>query len=549
MPYHSQALKRKPPKAYSYLRFSTADQIRGDSLRRQTMLAKEWCQRNNVELVEDYRDLGISAFHGANADRGALRVFLQKVEAGEIEKGSYLIVESLDRLSRTAITDALQMFLGIINSGVVVITLADDKTYDRERINDGNFTDLIISLTILSRANEESRTKSKRLSAAWSNKRDMIGERKLTALCVSWLELEKDRKSFRLIPERVKIVQEIFAMAEAGKGAGSIARELNRRKVPTFGRSAGWHISFIKKTIENRAVIGEFRPTVKREGKVVPLDPVPGYYPSIISKVTFANVHRVRGVRPSHRGRSPFNVFSKVTFDKATGATMGYVNKNREKGWHYLCCSLAVRGLAPYEVWQYDDFLGKFLFVCRKASERKARPLRSKHTELDLTKSELDEVEREVANLVKVLSRGYIEAVESQLRVLETKRAELTAKVRSLESLKSATRINVEQIGWNDLSRLRENIRATVKRITMDAKSKWFRTEMLDGTHYTFWIKDGVAHIESDADLKVRLPASSIEKVQQERLEDPAAITNAPRKTSRKRVPRTASKQTHRSKR
>jgi DNA invertase Pin-like site-specific DNA recombinase len=509
-------LKRKTPKAYSYLRFSTADQIRGDSLRRQTSLAKEWCQRHKVDLVEDYRDLGISAFHGANADRGALRAFLQKVESGEIEKGSYLIVESLDRLSRTAITDALQMFLGIINSGVVVVTLADDKTYDRERINDGNFTDLIISLTILSRANEESRTKSKRISAAWSNKRDMIGQKKLTARCVSWLKLDKEREKFHLIPERVKIVQEIFAMTTAGKGAGFIARELNRRKVPTFGRSKGWHISFVKKTIENRAVIGEFTPTVKRDGKVVRLDPVPGYYPAVISKVAFANVHRLHGVRPSYRGRGQFNVFSKVAFDKDTGAPMGYVNKNRGKGWHYLCCNLAVRGLAPYHVWQYDDFIGKFLFVCRKASERKMKPLESKNTELDLMRAELDETEAGIANLVKVLSRGYIEAVESQLRSLETKRSELSASVRSLESLKPATRINLELVHWEDLPHLQDNIRANVKRITIDAKSKWFRTEMLDETHYTFWITDGVAHFVSGAEPRIRLPEASIKKVRQE---------------------------------
>jgi DNA invertase Pin-like site-specific DNA recombinase len=509
-------LKRKTPKAYSYLRFSTADQIRGDSLRRQASLADEWCLRQKVELVEDYRDLGISAFHGANADRGALRAFLQKVESGEIEKGSYLIVESLDRLSRTAITDALQMFLGIINSGVVVVTLADDKTYDRERINDGNFTDLIISLTILSRANEESRTKSKRISAAWSNKRDMIGQKKLTARCVSWLKLDKEREKFHLIPERVKIVQEIFAMTAAGKGAGFIARELNRRKVPTFGRSKGWHVSFVKKTIENRAVIGEFTPTVKRDGKVVHLDPVPGYYPAVISKAVFADVHRLRRVRPSYRGRGQFNVFSKVAFDKDTGAPMGYVNKNRGKGWHYLCCNLAVRGLAPYHVWQYDDFLGKFLFVCRKASERKMKPLESKNTELDVMRAELDETEAEIANLVKVLSRGYIEAVESQLRSLETKRSELSASVRSLESLKSATRINLEQVHWEDLPHLQDNIRANVKRITMDAKSKWFRTEMLDETHYTFWITDGVAHFVSGAEPKIRLPEASIKKVLQE---------------------------------
>lgn len=146
----------RKPKAYSYLRFSTADQIRGDSFRRQTELARTWCDKTGVPLVDNYRDLGVSAFRGANADKGALKAFLDRVESGVIEPGSYLIVESLDRLSRTDITFALQMFLGLINAGIIVVTLADQRVYDRELINDGNFTDIIISLTILSRANEGS---------------------------------------------------------------------------------------------------------------------------------------------------------------------------------------------------------------------------------------------------------------------------------------------------------------------------------------------------------------------------------------------------------
>lgn len=508
-------MRRKPPKAYSYLRFSTADQIRGDSLRRQASLAKEWCQRNRVELVEDYRDLGVSAFHGTNADRGALRAFLKKVEAGEIEKGSYLIVESLDRLSRTAITDALQMFLGIINSGVVVVTLVDEKVYDRDRINDGNFTDLIISLTILSRANEESRTKSKRLAAAWSNKRDKIGQEKLTAVCVGWLQLKSDRKSFRLIADRVRVVREIYEMAESGKGTATIVKDLNRRNIPTFGRSKGWHITFVKKILGNRAVIGEFTPTVKRDGKPVPLDPIADYYPAIISKTTFANVQRLRQARPSYSGRGQFNMFSRIAFDKATGAPVSYVNKNRAKGWHYLCCNLAMRGMAPYKVWQYDDFLGKFLFVCEKASERRMRPSKAGNTDLELARTELGDVEEQIGNLVRVLSRGYVESVETQLRLLESRKAALKAKIKELDTLKSSTAINLEGINWHDMNRLKENIRATVKRITIDAAGKWFRTEMLDGAHYTLVVRNGAVELSSNVEPKLRVPADTIQKVVQ----------------------------------
>ena len=37
---------------------------------------------------------------------------------------------------------------------VVVVTLSDNHVYDVDKINGGNFSDLIISLTVLSRAHE-----------------------------------------------------------------------------------------------------------------------------------------------------------------------------------------------------------------------------------------------------------------------------------------------------------------------------------------------------------------------------------------------------------
>jgi DNA invertase Pin-like site-specific DNA recombinase len=40
----------KVPKAYSYMRFSTLEQGKGDSLNRQTMMAREWSEKHGVPL-------------------------------------------------------------------------------------------------------------------------------------------------------------------------------------------------------------------------------------------------------------------------------------------------------------------------------------------------------------------------------------------------------------------------------------------------------------------------------------------------------------------
>ncbi|MEB0161137.1 recombinase family protein, partial [Pseudomonas sp. AH2 (2023)] len=49
-----------PAVAISYLRFSTAEQRKGDSLRRQVEATDRWCERNGVRLDESLsiRDLG-----------------------------------------------------------------------------------------------------------------------------------------------------------------------------------------------------------------------------------------------------------------------------------------------------------------------------------------------------------------------------------------------------------------------------------------------------------------------------------------------------------
>src|SRR6516165_8686549 len=91
--------------AYSYIRFSHPDQAKGDSLRRQTELRDAWLARNGVTLdasltLEDKGVSGYTGEHRDNPDRHALATFMALVKKGRIVPDSYLIVESLDRLSR-----------------------------------------------------------------------------------------------------------------------------------------------------------------------------------------------------------------------------------------------------------------------------------------------------------------------------------------------------------------------------------------------------------------------------------------------------------------
>ena len=473
------------PNAYSYLRFSTADQIHGDSFRRQTELARAWCSKNSIPLVENYRDLGVSAFRGKNADQGALKAFLDRVESGQIKPGSYLIVESLDRISRTDITYALQLFLGLINAGVVVVTLADERIYDREKINDGNFTDLIISLTILSRANEESRMKSSRVSAAWAAKRGRAGEEKLTKLCPTWLTLSDDRKTFIPIKERVAVVRRIFELSASGVGQTKIAKILNAEKVPTLRRGKRWHISSVKKIIDSRAVIGEFQPGKMVDGKREMLDPIPDYFPTVVPMELFATVHRIRRSRPSYRGRGMTNPLAGVVFNEMTGNKMIRLSKGTDQNYIYLVDSAAPTGAAPYISWRFDDFLNACLACCRTATAAPEVPKRE-NLELAAALRELDEIEAQIPRMVAFIANGFSESVDLRLRELETRKKTLDKKITEIRAEEQAGKVSSDDIDWNDSERLKENIRSIVKRITVHPKDRRFTVDLFDGRSVSY---------------------------------------------------------------
>jgi len=83
--------KEAPPvsRAFSYIRFSSRKQQKGESFRRQSEAADEVCRENGGVLDETLTlsDLGGSAFRGANAKVGALAEFLEAIRIGRILRG------------------------------------------------------------------------------------------------------------------------------------------------------------------------------------------------------------------------------------------------------------------------------------------------------------------------------------------------------------------------------------------------------------------------------------------------------------------------------
>jgi DNA invertase Pin-like site-specific DNA recombinase len=335
-------------KAYSYIRMSTNIQLKGDSLRRQLETSKKYAFDNKLELVEsidgvELKDIGVSAFKGANAEKGALSIFLQLLEDGKIERDSILLIESLDRLSRNKITSSLLQFMDILDKGIEIVTLLDGQTYTKEKLN-REPSSLFISIGVMIRANEESETKSNRLSSAWKNKRNHAATKVLTKTLPAWIKYNETTEKLEPIKDRTKVIKQIFDMCIETCGLYGIAKHLNESKVPVFGKGKIWYRSYISKIINNRAVLGEFQPHKFINGKRQPEgECIPDYFPKLIDEHTFhlahASIARRNNSDKGRKGENFVNIFSGIAYCGGCGSKMSARNRGRKNAKTLICTS------------------------------------------------------------------------------------------------------------------------------------------------------------------------------------------------------------------
>ncbi len=454
-------------KAYSYIRMSTDAQLNGDSLRRQIEKTRQFATRHGLLLDENFelKDIGLSAYDGSNLAKGELGKFLLAVNQGAIENGSYLIVESFDRLSRQHVRQSLRLFLDLLDHGICVATLIDERIYRPESTDQ---MELMMSLMLMSRAYDESLHKSERVAAAWSQKRKLAGSKVLTARCKAWLKLKADRTGFDVIPERANIVQRIFdEAADQGIGADSIARRLNRERASTFGRSKGWHKSYILKILADKAVLGEFQPHKMTSGGRTPVgEPFKDYYPRVIEDGRFYRAQAALARRKisggGRKGERVSNLFSKLARCGVCGARLTFVNKGR-RGGTSLVCDTARRGLGCYPIgWRYDDFERSFLTFIREVDLpgiagdfAEAHALISEREKLVELEGRLQEAQRRRAVTLDLILgdeptdflRGRLRELDGTVATLTMARDELRASTAAAEQEAVAFHTGAETIG------------------------------------------------------------------------------------------------------
>lgn len=381
-------------KAYSYRRFSSPEQGKGRSKDRQWEACQKYCLDHGLDLAtgKDYTflDEGKSAFKGEQLDEvnGQLARFLKLVDEGTIAAGSYLIVESLDRLGRDRVKDALMRFMTLLGKGINVVTLADSRVY-RE---DYTEMDLMLSILVMSRAHEESVTKAMRVGDAFRKKQQNAREHNLPMGNAIPMWLAFDGKSYTAIAEAELVVIRIFDLCIAGYGKVATAKLLNAEGVLCFKaakalaadgkpvrvvdangvetfkmpfeayKDTTWGTSSVNKVLHNRAVLGEYQPFSTQGGaqKRRPIgEPIKDYYPRLVSDSVFYQAQAAmdgRRLSKTTNQSKNFNVWGGLAKCALCQSPMHLVNKGKPpKGNTYLHCSSARKGLCSGKVVRLDN--------------------------------------------------------------------------------------------------------------------------------------------------------------------------------------------------
>jgi len=445
------------PVGYSYVRFSTSEQRKGDSLRRQTEAAADWCKANDVQLDTSLtlHDLGKSAFRGAHHkdDRHALGAFIRLAESGRVPAGSFLIIERLDRLTREQVDDALELFLRLKKLVRIVQLKPVPIVHDRQ----SSPMQLMMALVELMRGRDESEAKSERGEAAWTAKRQAAREgksqpprkkdgritRSLTDRLPAWVR--ECAGKLELIPDRAATVKYIFELAAAGYGQTRIAKKLTDEKVPAFGEnvvregskrsafSGKWLRAYIALLLRDRRVVGELVPGI-RTGK--PQEPIPGYYPAAIKEDLWNLARAGAGQRDRMPGRKRagggkfVHLFNGLLRDARDGGGFFiHYRGGRGEGGRFLINANGFQGHTDVVTFHLDTFERAILSCLQEIDPHSILNGDAPPDETIALSAELARVEVRIGELEAELINGDVAALARVLRHLEEQKKELGARL------------------------------------------------------------------------------------------------------------------------
>jgi hypothetical protein len=466
--------------AYSYTRFSSAGQIGNNSIDRQIEDGRAWYAQEiaplGIPLDETFTDSARSAYKGEHVGKhGDLGRFLAAIQSGTVAKGSVLIAENLDRISRQGNKIGRKLLEKIVDEGVDVHVVNIEKKLTlgwENRPNDYTIVD-----GELNRAFKESQRKSVIIKAglkALKHTDDWAGIlpfwlRKVyepgSAPISNGKKTEKPKYTIVEIPEKAELLREIFRLAAQGLGAKRILQALK-----TQGIKCKISLGSVGHLLRDRAVLGEHQPFQYLDtGRVIDGDPVLKF-PRIVDQTQFdivaarldsklklsadGKVRPATGNRNSHEAN---NLFETLLYDVTDQPFRSLNFQKKSEGSNAFLISKWEPDRKGNRV-RYDLFETEFLRYLKDeldwksvAGEKESVALKQARNELNCIRAELDQVSHLLARRSEQakdpsLPDPVVAVYNAQIADAQSRVALLTEQQYRLEGLVSIESMKAEAL-------------------------------------------------------------------------------------------------------
>lgn len=269
----------------AYARVSTVSELQGESLENQIIYYENLIKNNlEYEYVEVFADRGIT---GTSDNRPGFQRMLEAARNGEID---LIITKSISRFARNT-----AIMLEVVRE---LKSIDVEIRFEKENINTLSGDGELMLAILSSFAQEESENISQNIK--WAV-REKFKRGELILNTNLFLGYDKDEFGDLVINlEEAKIVERIFTDYLKGKGAFTIANELNDDKVSTM-KGGRWQESTILQILRNEKYKGDailqkyYTPdyfmnrTVKNNGEVDSYY-IEGNHPPIVSEEVWQKV-------------------------------------------------------------------------------------------------------------------------------------------------------------------------------------------------------------------------------------------------------------------
>ena len=387
------------------------------------------CSAQGWRLIDLPPDKGTSAFKITDADeqmaanfhRGNLGKFIAKVQAGEISKGSVLVIERLDRFSRNYWDIVFPIWVELLQSGIEIYSCVSKTHYTHDAIRKNPML-ASMALMEMAMANDYSANLSNRISKAFKIRLDDCStglKMNLGAWQPAWIDFngKKGHPGTFTLNSKAVIVKEIVFRYIAGESMYGIAQKLNDRNEPTLTGRNEWRQGHVHHILSTTTLMGD----VSIKGQTFK-----GYYPPVVTLDEWTKLQSRLHDNKNRKGSGTIiaNLFRNRVKCSVCGHTVSAQNC---KGYYvYYClnhrynktkCKVAS---TLFTKLIEQDFFG--LFMEESPSQLLGKQTSQHSAKIDTLKSTLTELDKTIADVADFIGKLPMAEVSSKLTKLEAQR-------------------------------------------------------------------------------------------------------------------------------